>query len=629
MPFPQAYILQDPTKALILQATLDNGASPVPNGTVTFRSGNDSSVLATVNVTNPNGTETRLTAYAFCDLALSDSVGSVWWNTFVTASYSVGGVGISANPSIFSLIDSYDGTDGAWSSFLDPDGHSVWVLPDTFNNCGAIQKYDLNTRALTATWGFPFNGTNTSNGNVQMRGYYDGTGVFIQDNAGNIYVMSYVLNGSNGPANVVNRIHKINPTTFAEIAAFGYDDVHPVPGWVFGDTNLPVNTVFTPTDYALYTRGGHDYLAVSCDLNASIGSGVMQILDLTALTVYGYFNPGTDLGTSLVNHSVWVDKFGVVWWACSDGGATGNLYLVTWNPASGTSGLDAPPNPQQPKLNGVAITWTIPQANWQSSVGGNEAFCYYQASNHTIVYSNFAAGANGNGGDLGIIDLATGNVTHFLQGATSDPPPAYGGSNDVVISCMKVVKGSPWSTNTNLMVETPPISTFTPPQDGGFVNIVDPTTLTTLNRYNLTQIAETTVGGGSGYTDQGLWSNAVNYSPKDLVTGSDGFRYVCKIFTGPTAVDSGPLDPAARSSNRPVNSYEWSGIPVETQHINNLIGNPPLAFPPHGTVLYVQSLNAVVFAHEFSGSPAMLIQLAAPAPPPTSSGFAQGFLFGF
>lgn len=609
---PSAQILQDPTKALVLATELQNGGSPVPNGTLTFRSGNDSSVLATVSVTNPNGVETKIVGYAFLDMATSDSVGSIWNNQNVTASYSIGGVTVGPSVGVYNLNDAWDAEEGSWGTYLDPDGHSVWVAPYSYDNFGGMQKYDLNTKTLTSIWGFPFNPSG-SFGATAMRAFEDGTSVFWQDNASNFYVLSQPLNSTDAPVST-NRIHKMNPSTFAEIAGFGYDDQYP-SGWDL--TNHPINSVYTPTDWALYTRSGTDYLATSCDENTGgPATSLGQIINLNTLGITALFVPEVDFSSPALGcHAVWVDKFGVVWWACStSGGGTTSLYLITWDPANGTSGTYPLPYPQQPRVMSPTLVWTIPGASWQSSLStGNFAFCYYDAASHSIIFANFTnsgSGPNtGNGSDLGIIDLSTGNVTNFINGTTSDPPPAYSGTVDVIDSCMRVKKASPWSTNTMLAIETCPVTTLSGNfQDGGVINIFD-TSLTLQATYNLTRICESTAGvTGGGYTYRGVWSSGVNYAPKDLVTGSDGAIYMAKVFTGPSGVDAGALDPSARSSGRPVNGYQWTGVPVEIQHFGTSIaGGPRQAYAPHGTLLFVQSQNAAVFAHEFVGGPLMLV----------------------
>jgi len=58
----------------MISATLYNGGSPVPNFTLTILSGYDSTVLATVDVVNPNGNEPYVTVAALMDQNKVDAV---------------------------------------------------------------------------------------------------------------------------------------------------------------------------------------------------------------------------------------------------------------------------------------------------------------------------------------------------------------------------------------------------------------------------------------------------------------------------------------------------------------------------------------------------------------------------
>ena len=606
------FILQDPTRALVLQTTLDNSGLPVPNGTLTFHSGNDGSVLGSVAVVNPNGAETKLAVGVTVNQNTHDTVvDSTWYDDNITASYSVG-IASTGSPQAQSLLDNFGALAGMQGDIiLDPDGHSVWASAGGAYDQAFVQKYDLNTKTFVAELNWPFNPQNGF-GVGDLFTMEDGTCILFQDTAGHLYGYSNINNTINGP-NGTGRLHKLNSSTFAEIAALGYDDAHP-SGWT--SPNYPVNSMFVRGDYdwALYTRGGKDYIILATG-GGALSSSRVQVINLTDMTLFGTYDISTHLG--LIAKSVFVDKFGVTWMICNDGGTTSQMFFVKWDPADGTTAADAPPQPPDPVLNNVTLVHTIAGAQYQSGApfNANFGFAGYVASNHSVLVADFTAPTSqtGDSSDLSAFDLVTGGRNWFQSGGTY-PDPFYSGTLDCSFSVMGMLKRQPWIPNTKFAIANFDDPSLIPHQDSGKVNIVDGTTGSVSTTYNLPVIAQA-VTTGNGYTDQGVWSSGTHYNANDIVTGSDGFKYVAKVPSGPGSSINVAIDPTTRSSNNPSftfptgNALFWSGLPTFTQRINSLgVGNQP-AFGPISNLLYIQGVGSdtFVWTHEFTGSPLMMM----------------------
>jgi hypothetical protein len=224
----QAFILQDPTKALVIQTTLSNGSSPVPNGTITFHSGNDGSILGTAAVVNPNGVETKIAVSALVNQNTHDSVvDSTWYDNNITATYSVGGV-TTGNPQAQSLSDNFGALAGDQGVIiLDPDGHTVWACAGGAYDQAFISRYDLTTKSFVSGFAWPFNPQNNF-GVGDMFTIEDGTNVLFQDPSGNLYGFSACHTGSIvGSNNPRDLLHSVMTTNI-----FRLPPTPSIPSWV-------------------------------------------------------------------------------------------------------------------------------------------------------------------------------------------------------------------------------------------------------------------------------------------------------------------------------------------------------------------------------------------------------------
>jgi hypothetical protein len=384
--------------------------SPVANGTLTFKSSLDNSTLATISVTNP-ASETVLTVAAFVDQNLVDASGNgVWFNQSVNATYSVGGVHVDTFAQVDSLFDSFGGLAGQWGIYPDIDGHSVWVVSYVYD-MQAIQKYDLNTKTLTKSWFWPFAG---SNGFSSMFGFEDGTAFFFQDSVGNIYAWSQ--SPSNGTP---CRLHKIDPSTFTEIAALGFDREHPAPGYP------AANSIFLHgnfSDWALYQSGGKDYLAYNGG-TPSAGGQFVGVINLTDMTLVGTCDEQTVASGQNESHAVWVDKNGDVWWLC--GNYTDiNAHLLKWHPADGTSGTGTDGNPKLVLHEIFSVDGTLFQGN---SSGGGTTY---------LAGSGMVNTAKASKSDLSVDNL---EVTAFLDSTSINEHDMRAGLYDYATVEVRVV----------------------------------------------------------------------------------------------------------------------------------------------------------------------------------------------
>jgi hypothetical protein len=588
---PQSFILQDPTKSLVIGITITNSGSAVPDGTVTFTSTNDSSVLGTAAVVNPNGAETSVTACAFVNQNLSDSAGSVWVHKNIAATYNIGGVTLSGI-NVSSFYDSWGAQAGHWGVFPDLDGHSIWAISHGYD-VGAIQKYDLSTKTLTKSFSWPFNG---SGGTAPMWTFEDGSPAFFQDSAGFVYGLSFVNSGTG--ANSLSRLHKMDPATFAEIAALGYDDQYPA------GSNPALNMIWSSgnyTDWCLFQSGGQDFVSYNGGNNAGTHGGAV-VINLTTMVLVGVYSFSL---TSFFNRSTFIDKNGDLWWVCNKNADT-NTYLYKWHPADGVTTAQA--GSLDPTLANMTLVYTVPTSETSSNSVHSE-FSRYVPSIHAVILGNSIAADNGNAADLALISLVDGSQVAFGDG-TANPQLSWGGTFDIPFSCFRDNKVYGLSGNTSFAIHADITTATTPPQRGGLVNLINPETLAILNTYNVTQIAAATIITGNGYTDQGNWSSGTDYAVFDIVTSvTNGGRFISIAPSGPsTAVK----DPSAGGGS-PTNSTWWAGIPNQLR----TDAQRGTAYTPLANLVYNQSLATIVSTSEFVGSTLILTTVGAPPPPAT------------
>lgn len=578
------YILQDRTKGLILTATLTNSGSPVPNFTLTFMSGFDSSVLATVNVVNPNGNETKVTVAALIDQNTVDTMNNgVWWNGFVTFSGMPGGVSVDSSE-VLSTYDAWGGIAGTYGVFRDPDGTSIWCATWVFSGT-IMQKYDLASRAFLDFWCFPF-----QNGYSAPTGVSDGTAVFFQDSDSNLYALTSESSFSDS-ATVPQRLHKVDKTTKLELGALGYDQLHPDPGGTFP------NLIYGAVDWCVFTASGVDYVSFAS------ANGFLHIINLTAMTLVGSF----DIFSTFAQNpkGTFKDDSGNIYFGC-DSNTTHDAYIYKWNgTTSGTVGAD-------PQLS-LTLMSTVAGADFQSGspTFHNAYFWRYVGGTggDNVIISDFSTGEQGYGGDLALIEISTGNQVAFVSAAepspiTEDIDSAYAGFRD-----NKTLAPDPGVLTT--IGDT--LLSFTPPQLGGVLNFFDPNTLAITSSKNVTNISALGLNKSQApqYTYIGVWDSGTNYNVGDIVTGSDGAVYVAITTSGPSDTQGlGVFDPAARTFSpnaRVTNWFNWAGLPAFIQGINRGSRNP--SYPTIGGYAYDVTTNSIVTGYDFVGSTAVMVVL--------------------
>ena len=589
MPAPKPYILQDRTKALMIGVVLYNGGSPVPNFTLTFMSGFDSTVFGTVDVVNPNGNEPYVTVALLLDQNTIDaSNNGLWWNGYVTLSGLPGGVTLYSGPGIYSAFDSWGGEGGTYGVYRDPDGTSIWTATWSYAGLSVFQKYDIRTRAFLDHWVFPF-----QDGQALWSAVADGTTVFFQDSASNLYAMTSNSGSFTPNQNTPQRLHKVDKTTKLEIAALGYDQIYPDPVLPFP------NKIYGPVDWCVF-KNTDDFVAFAS------ANGFLHVINLTTMTLVGSFDMFGTYGH--YPRGVMKDEDGVTILFGCDSNSDANAYIYTWTGGiSGTVGAD-------PQLS-LTLTTTIPGANFQSGTpsNGNAIFWRYIGGadeGDYVLIADYSTGEEGYGGDLALINEAGGGQVAFVSSAepsiitTGDIDSAYHGFRD-----NKTLAYDPGVVT--VIGDT--LLSFTPAQLGGVLNFLDSGTLAITNSYNITNIyLGLNVSQLPQYTYQGNWDSGTNYEVGDIVTGSDGNLYLALTTSGPSDIMGiGVLDPNTWSytpNARPVNWFNWVGLPAFYQGINTGSRNP--AFPTLGGYAYDLNTNSIVTGYDFVGSTALITYLA-------------------
>jgi len=576
------FILQDRTKALILSTTLTS-ATPIPNFTLRILDSTNSSVFATIPVVNPSGTETFLNVatYISQDSVTSDGE-SVWYDqeVEVDASSVPGGVSYGFFVEVNSLFDAFGATCGSWGLYPDVDTHSVWVANNAFTGA-SLQKYDLDTYALTDSWQIPFTSYGPS--------YINGTTFFAQDTTGNLYVMS----GDNFTGYGNHRLHKIDPSTKLELGALGYDQVHT---YTSGDANV----IWGPIDWSVWSYAGADYISFASN------NDFIHVINLNTMTLLGSYNLYNFDSAIQGVFGTWQDKFGNIWWACLHTDQA--IHLFKWVPSSGTSGTVGGGN-VDPQLV-ITNPFNVPLANWSTGfTGGGYLYTRYVPEIHAfIVADSNETGDEFWGTTLALIDLTDGHQVAIIPSSTVPAISMDGGDLSCIAGLFRDNKVPGLSGNTFFATEGDVTDTDLPHRRGGVLSLIDPTTLIvsqqvdfTLDTINTVTTQET----GGGYTFQGVWSSATIYMVGDIVTGSDGAKYLALTTSGPgDPMGLGPLDP----TNISANWENWVGLP----DFDNTRGDVRSPIYAHcAGMLYNETVGVLVSTRQYNGSTVMVTNLSS------------------
>lgn len=328
----------------------------------------------------------------------------------------------------------------------DADGHSVW----TFNYFGTgVKKIDLNTSLATLTWTFPYSGFP---GTME-----DGTVVFWQDSAGNVYLFTGSVSNFS-----TSTLKRLNPAAaMAET----------------GSVTLAAGVLNNgPEQWVVYQSGGQDFVAVICNQTLA-SSAKWAIINLTTMTLVG--------NGALTNfQAAGNNERG--WGTFKD--ATGNIWFVTTTLTAGV----VTPHFYKSVANGTpTFQFTVPGTTTNFSNPSFAAFVSYDPSTNLVFIGDNASitGSNGFTGDMVVVNLGTQAVSPISKNVTPFTK-FYSGTFDPGLSAMRRGFSSvlPSGSLASTICVPGDVADAGATQRGGVANFFSPSTLALQETYNVTQL---------------------------------------------------------------------------------------------------------------------------------------------